>query len=197
MNFKYISRRFTTVCFLIVLYGCVQTTANAGTPSSGVANFYSIPLPRQLFFAHIRESRDCMFVQRIIGKKKSRRIATICVERLNPREALRKNAFFVQDNSWVIGGSMDVGLATIEFKQESISIHGQASCGLADNAGIHAAGGLCYSFLTFSSHYAVSVQSTGNKNDIAEVASLAHSIVLAVKPSAAELRNVFSDASGY
>lgn len=120
----------------------------------------------------------------------------ICVEHLIPSEALSKNGYFVQSGVWVIGGSMDVGQAKLEFKQDSVSIHGLASCGVSDKAGTHAAGGVCYSFMTFSSRYAVSVQSTGNKNDIADVAILAESIRLAVKPSVEQLRNVFSDTSG-
>jgi len=54
---------------------------------------------------------------------------------------------------------------------------------------------LCYSFLTFSSHHAVSVQSTGNEKDIADFARLADLITLAVKPSAEELRNIFQNTS--
>lgn len=195
MSIKIFSRYFVVAYLLTAFFGCVQASARDGIPASGVAHFYSISLARQLLFAKIPESQDCRFVQRRIGKKKSRRIAMICIERLSPPEALSKNGFFVQDNSWVIGGSMDAGPAKITFNQGSITIQGQASCGTSDNVGIHAAGGLCYSFLTFSSHYAVSVQSTGDKNDIADVATLAGLIRLTVKPSAEELRKVFSDAS--
>jgi len=186
---------FSVVCFSTGVFACVLVSDVAEASPSSVAHFYSISLPSQLFFSKVPESRDCMFVQRRTGAKKSRHVAMICVEALNHRDVLSKNGFFVQNSNWVIGGSMDIGQAKIEFKQDSVSIHGQTSCGVSDNAGIHAAGGLCYSFLTFSSHHAVSVQSTGNEKDIADFARLADLITLAVKPSAEELRNIFQNTS--
>ncbi|WP_038488792.1 hypothetical protein [Collimonas arenae] len=135
-------------------------------------NFYAIAIPK--IWKTLRDPVDenCMLVGKNVDYKKSKFTASICVLHLSPKDALRESGFFVIDNNWIKGGSMDSGMAKIEYKKDFTSISGSASCGISDSAGFHAAGGTCFTYLVFGADYSVRIDGNGDinlNNDIQKI----------------------------
>ncbi|WP_151070696.1 hypothetical protein [Cupriavidus oxalaticus] len=88
---------------------------------------------------------------------------SLCFKMGNASSVAERHGFFKLDGQWVKGGSMDTGTASICETESQLTISGEASCGIDDAAGFHAAGGICRAVIVFGQTYSVTVDMITNR----------------------------------
>ncbi|MEM5429929.1 hypothetical protein [Cupriavidus oxalaticus] len=87
----------------------------------------------------------------------------LCLKKGNTLSVAESHGFFKIDGQWIKSGSMDTGMASIHETETQMTISGEASCGIFDSAGFHAAGGICRSVIVLGQTYGVTVDMVVNE----------------------------------
>jgi hypothetical protein len=166
--------------------GSGASTINSGAYSVQVPNSW-VRLNGSSLSSFDDQSANCSY---FLDKKVKHQSAalSICVIRMSPERALGQVGFQKVDDRLVRAGSMDAKPAQIEEHAGYVKVSGNASCGIYDDAGFHAAGGNCYSAIIFGRDYHIALETDGS-----EPLNLIHQIADSVKSKTEGDAPIFRD----
>jgi hypothetical protein len=102
---------------------------------------------------------------------------SICKIKATPSQALSRIGFQTIDGRLVRAGSVDAQDAIIDERNGYIRVSGDASCGISDEAGFHAAGGNCYYAIIFGRDYSVALETDGSE-PLSVIRKITDSVIL-------------------
>jgi hypothetical protein len=118
----------------------------------------------------------------------------VCLNDGEPMEIANSRGFFYKEDNWVHAGSMDEQPAELKSISGLPVITGKSTCGITNEYGFQAAGGLCFFAIVFADGYAVSLETDGTESSHTEAEKILDSITVS-RPTSKSIHDLLETHS--
>lgn len=186
---------FIKLIFAINLSAC-SIFVDARPPNL-IEEKYTVHIPDTWEVRRDPDDRSCIIVDKPDKKKAQEFTLLICVAEESPKDIAARQGFFYSHEKWFRGGAMDSEIAALVEQSGTLRLYGSASCGISDEAGMHSAGGVCFSAVVFGETYSVTLETDGTEENIEAIQKIAQSVMLASPGSKDAVRSQLQTHNTY
>ena len=148
--------------------------------------------PRSWRIIRDEDVPECMLFNSPAKKKFEPFTLRICLRDGPPFDVATDMGFFLKSGTWTIASSMDKAKATISKATGRLTLEGIVSCGVTDQAGFHAAGGICFKAVLLGAARSLTFESSGLATNFEEMKAVVKSALL-VEPNCAISKVEYTD----
>lgn len=181
--------KLLTLAAPLFLTACLEAAGTSEKLSRIEGTGYAISAPASWVVTRFPDDADCISLKKLPRPDNQEFTLMICLNHGEPTEIANSRGFFYKENNWVHAGSMDEQPAELKSISGLPVITGKSTCGITNEFGFQAAGGLCFFAIVFADGYAVSLETDGTETSHAEAEKILDSIIV-WKPTSKPIHNL-------
>jgi uncharacterized protein YecT (DUF1311 family) len=165
---------FLWITILLPVYACADT----GKKTIKTRKFeYSVP---SSWKQGSGPSPDCTVFMNPLMKDQSFALM-VCTTSKSVYDILAENNYIKFGDKLLRAGYTRFSIAPVNVRSNYVSVSSRTICGITDEAGFHAAGGMCYTLIAFGNNFSVIFDTDGTEQNDKEVKGIFNSLKIKIK----------------